>query len=157
MKNFIIRNLADVPECLSIVASWLNREWGVIRNEPIGQTLDYVRLNALKDQWPFVLVALENNVPVGTASFILDDMPIRPELSPWIADVYVVDTKRKEGLGRKLVEAVEAEAARLGVEKAYLYTASNTMLYELLGWQLFERTEYRGELVRIMTKKLRPT
>jgi len=153
--SIAIHNLADVPEHMPVIAGWLNGEWGVIRNEPMEQTLALLRSNTLKDQWPFVLVALENDTPVGTASLILDDMPTRPEFSPWLADVYVPNTKRKEGIGKKLVEAVAAEATRLGVEKIYLFTASNTKLYELLGWQLLERTEYRGEPVRIMTKRLR--
>lgn len=154
MKDFVIHNLANVPEHMPVIAGWLNGEWGAIRNEPIDQTLDLLKRATLKDRWPFVLVALENGTPVGTASLISDDMPTRPEFSPWLADVYVLKTKRKEGIGRKLVEAVEAESARLGLNKIYLFTASNTALYGLLGWQLLEHTEYRGESVRIMTKHL---
>jgi len=154
MKNFTIHNLADVPEHMSVVSSWLNGEWGAIRNEPIDKTLDLLKRSALKDRWPFVLIALENGTPIGTASLILDDMPTRPDLTPWLADVYVEKSARKGGIGSKLVKAVELEAARLGLETIYLFTASKTALYELLGWQLLERTEYRGEQVRIMTKKL---
>lgn len=154
MKNFTIHNLSDVPEHIPVVASWLNEEWGVIKNEPIDQTLKYVRRNALENPSTFVLIVLENDTPVGTASLILDDMPTRPELSPWLADVYAVKTERKKGIGRKLVEAVEIEAIKRGLKKIYLFTTSNTGLYELLGWQLLEQSEYRGEPVRIMTKKL---
>jgi len=154
MSNLTIHNLADVPKYISIVVSWLNEEWGTIKNESIDQTLAYLSRNTFENPGAFVLIALENGSPVGTASLVFDDMPTRPELSPWLADVYVVKTERKNGIGRKLVEAVEAEASRLTLSKIYLFTASNTALYELLGWQLLERAEYRGEQVRIMTKTL---
>ncbi len=154
MDNIIIHNLADVPEHIPVVAGWLNEEWGAIRSELIDQTLDLLARSALKDRWPFVLVALKNGIPIGTASLILDDMRTRPDLTPWLADVYVAKTARKGGIGRKLVETVELEASRLGLETIYLFTASNTALYEFLGWGLLESAEYRGEPVRIMTKKL---
>jgi len=90
-------------------------------------------------------------------------MEIRPELTPWLADLYVAPIHRRHGVGSALVRRIVQEAARLKVQVAYLFTTSreNEILYANLGWSVRERVEYLGKLRVIMetqpNKPLQPT
>ena len=44
------------------------------------------------------------------------------EVTPWLAGLYVAPEARTLGVGKRLVEAVEAEAGRLGFGRFYLFT-----------------------------------
>ena len=88
-------------------------------------------------------VAVDGDEPVGCASLIEHDMLTRPELSPWLAGVFVPREHRRRGIGAALVERVVAEARSLGVPRLYLYTPGSGTLYLRLGWSVVERTFYR--------------
>ena len=70
---------------------------------------------------------------VGSASLIAQDMDTRPELSPWLASVYVAAEHRRQGIGSALVRRVAQEAAALGVETLYLFTPDQEHFYARLG------------------------
>lgn len=150
-----IAYLADCPEHLPVVATWIFDTWGHLIP---GLTWDLVaaklhgRLN--RDAIPLTLVALQAGLPVGTASLIPDDMSTRPELGPWLASVYVAPEHRRQGIGSQLVGAAEGIARRLGVSPLYLFTPDRERFYARLGWSALETTEYRHEQVVIMSKVL---
>lgn len=54
---------------------------------------------------------------MGTASSVLEDVSTCLDLSPWLASVYVVLAYRGQGIGSKLVEAIEGVARRLHVAR----------------------------------------
>lgn len=84
---------------------------------------------------PVVLVAMQGDEFLGTASLIADDeLPGATEPGPWLAAVYVVEPHRNTGVGRSLVRAVTERAAALGCTPVYLYTESGREWYEPMGW-----------------------
>ena len=89
--------------------------------------------------------------PVGTASLRLDDLPDRPDLSPWLAGVYVVPEHRNKGIASALCKRIAAEASRLGIVQLYLCTEDQENLYRKLGWSVHERLKSRGEDIVVMT------
>ena len=72
-----------------------------------------------------------------------NDMTTRPELSPWLAGVFVPPELRGRGIGAALVERVVHEAGALGVPRLFLYIPGPGTLYRRLGWSVVERTLYR--------------
>ena len=144
--------LADHMEALPTLARWQHAEWGNLR---VGDTLEArtARLEAQagRDGIPLTVVALENTTILGSASLIAHDMHTRPELSPWLAGVFVDPQYRRRGIAGELVRRIVAEAAKLGVPLLYLYTVHSEKLYASLGWKLMERTTYREHDVAIMT------
>ena len=56
------------------------------------------------------LIAVEGEHLLGSASLARDDLPSRPELSPWLACVYVRPECRGRGLAECLIEAICAQA-----------------------------------------------
>ena len=84
---------------------------------------------------------------------VAHDMETHPELTPWLAGVYVPAEFRHKGYGSALVDRVVSEAATLGIPELYLYTASAHDLYARLGWSLLERDDYLGQEVVLMRRK----
>jgi GNAT superfamily N-acetyltransferase len=77
---------------------------------------------------------------LGTASVIASDLDERPELTPWVAAVWVEETARGHGVGAALVEQATQASFALGFARTYLCArAPMTPFYEGLGWTLIER------------------
>jgi N-acetylglutamate synthase-like GNAT family acetyltransferase len=88
---------------------------------------------------------------MGSASLVRHDMDTRPELTPWLAGVFVAPEYRRRGVGAELVRRVMTEAGVQKVQTLYLYTVHSEAFYANLGWSLQERTAYRSQNVVIMT------
>jgi N-acetylglutamate synthase-like GNAT family acetyltransferase len=93
---------------------------------------------------------------VGTASFVINDLPSRPDLTPWLASVLVRPQFRGRGYSVPLIQQVEAVAAAASVPTLWLYTWSAEPLYARLGWQRVgvERDADRDIEVVLMNRQL---
>ncbi len=101
-------------------------------------------------------VAFEGGEPAGTASLVRQDLESRPDLSPWLAGVFVAPGFRGRGLATRLVRHVEAHAAAAGIPALWLYTAAADGLYARLGWQGAGQAvdPGSGKPVRLMRREL---
>jgi predicted N-acetyltransferase YhbS len=134
-------------------------EWGHYRhNDTVDARAERLRACCGKSSLPTAVVALSGTELCGSAMLIANDMDTRPDLSPWLAGVYVKAEYRSKGIGSALVTRIVTEAAALGVPRLYLCTDRPETLYARLGWSLVERTPtpYKGILVTIMTFDLLP-
>jgi GNAT superfamily N-acetyltransferase len=150
--------LADHPLLVPQLARLHFEQWGYLR--PAESLEDRTRrLDACcgRGGVPSVVVALEGGTLCGSAMLVANDMETRPDLTPWLAGVYVVAARRGRGYGSALVQRVEAEASALGVRRLHLYTPGAADFYSRLGWSLDERCEYLGQQVVIMSKPCCPT
>ena len=134
-----------------MLAEWVQAEWGHL----LPQRTDEMLVAKFQQRTtphiiPESFVAVAGDRPIGMASLVADDMTTRPDLSPWLAAVYVVPEFRNRGVGSSLVRAVMEEAAALGLKRLYLFTPDQMAFYRRLGWRTLERTNYRGEDVVIM-------
>jgi GNAT superfamily N-acetyltransferase len=79
---------------------------------------------------PQGVVLLEDGAPAGTASLDHADLDTRPDLTPWLANVFVAPEFRGRGHARRLVRYIEA-ASRTGggTEVLYLHTEDAMALY----------------------------
>jgi GNAT superfamily N-acetyltransferase len=139
-----IEYLADRPQFIPTVARWHHAEWGHLRpGETVEDRAARVERACGHREIPTTFVAVDGGEPVGCASLIEHDMLTRPELSPWLAGVFVLPEHRKRGIGAALVKRVIQEARALGTPRLYLYTSGFGALYLRLGWSVVERTFYR--------------
>lgn len=143
--------LCDHPELIEELAELNFKEWGEFRT---GDTLEArterMRAACGKGAIPSVVVAIEDGKLLGGALLIDSDMKTRPDLTPWLAGVYVKAEERGRGIASQLVNRIVEEAAGLGVRELYLYTDAAQSLYARLGWKVVEDLVYEDLPVTIM-------
>ncbi len=154
----VIRYLADRPEVIPTVASWIYNEWSFLY---VGKTRrlveSFLRERLHKKKLPITLVAYADEKPVGTVSLKERDMETRPDLTPWVTSLFVVKRWRGKGIGTRLMKAAEEKTAKLRIRKLFLFTADSglaTRFYSKIGWSKKEETEYHAYRVIIMEKSL---
>ena len=145
--------LSDRPELLSTVASWIYEQWWSHLPEHSVEILaKQLNERRVSDQICESFVALLDTIPVGTASVLDHDVETerRPDLTPWVAAVYVVPEARRQGIGEQLVSHATAFAQSKGFNTVYLWTTDHRNWYERLGWQLVEQFESSRGMVSIL-------
>ncbi len=153
MRYVYLRDRADL---IPLVARWIWDEWRhLLAQQTLEEFAAWFRGSERGCGLPTTIVLLINDAPVGTVSLECDDMDIRPDLTPWLASLFVAPAHRRRGLGRALVHAAEEEARSLAIEKLFLYTPGQEEFYAALGWQRVEACRYRGAPVTIMARLLR--
>jgi predicted N-acetyltransferase YhbS len=138
------------PQFIPTLAEWHYHEWGAVRNEGLADSVNLLSMSGSADALPLVVVALRGDKPVGMGILIAHDIPTRPDLTPWLAALYVPPVERNKGIGSFLASTIAAEANRLGHKHIYLFTHDKIAFYERLGWKLSEIFPYRGSVVAIM-------
>lgn len=146
-----IEHLAEHMAAIPLVAEWVEQEWGHLLPEATFETfVQSFAERTVPHRLPATWVAMMGEQVVGTASLDPYDMTTRPELSPWLAAVYVAPHFRGQGIGSRLVQTAVQEAGVLGLSHLYLFTPDKINFYKRLGWQVVETTRYRGLDVVIM-------
>lgn len=143
--------LSNHSELIPIVARWHHHEWGHLRAEKAiewrsGQFIWTNDPSAI----PLTFTACSESGPMGTASLVLNDIPERQDLSPWLASVYVQAEYRKQGIGSVLVNQVVGKANSLNHPILYLFTFDKMKLYWHLDWKTIEQLDYHGHEIIIM-------
>lgn len=154
--DLLIDYLANHPAHQRKVATWHHAAWGHL-NMPargVGQRCrefaDQPAHEALNTTW----LALLDGQPVASVSLLADDLDVRPELSPWLASLYVAPAWRRRGLGSRMIDRALDAAARLGWPRVYLFTADQVEYYRARGWQDLGREDCHGESVTLMMRQL---
>ena len=151
MGKLKIEYLADQPNKIAEIAAWQFGEWGHLTpGDSIVQRATRLEGQLTRENLPITFVALLGDVAVGSASLLAHDLPGREDLFPWLASVFVLPQHRRNGIGAALVHRVVEEAVRLEVNPIFLFTWDQERLYRDLGWQVLERTHYKGEGIVIM-------
>jgi predicted N-acetyltransferase YhbS len=89
--------------------------------------------------FPFALVAHQKDQYAGHVLAIRSDLGSRPDLSPWIAALWVEPGFREQGIATALMKAAKAELALKGVPIAYLCAnLSKRKFYQSRGWKLID-------------------
>lgn len=148
-----IEYLEDRPEFIAELADLHFAEWSYLNpGETLEGKAEYLKSNCGRNGVPSFVIAVEGTVLMGSASLIAHDMDDRPDLTPWLADVYVKSMFRRQGVATALIRRIEAEAKSAGIARLFLYTPDAAELYRHLGWTTFEKCRYHGVDVVIMTK-----
>ena len=151
-----IELLADHPDLAETIARWHWDEWGDQEPDaPLATWIDGMRRRNNRDRIPITFVAFDGEEPIGSALLVASDMKTHPELTPWLAGVYVVPERRGQGVGTVLVRHTMRAAAALGVTRLYLHTETARGFYEKLGWRAVFEEHYHNMTVTVMD--LEPT
>jgi predicted N-acetyltransferase YhbS len=148
-----IRPLEDDRELIELTVSWHIDEF-----DPGGDVAAWIRARtdeALGKAIPRAWIAFSNGEPVGSVSLVADNMDGRhPDLTPWLAALYVVPDRRRIGIGSALARVCERGAAAAGASKLYLFTSTARDFYRRLEWTDLIEDRFEGEDVTIMHRSL---
>lgn len=150
--------LAEHQDFIPTLSKWFLREWRDFYGDKTWETVAemfYERLN--RAAVPLSLIAFEDDYPLGTISLLQESISTYKHLSPWLGGLYVREERRREGIGRRLIEAGAEEARKSGAEQIYIGIRRSEDFYKGFGWQTVDRTFYHDENITIMRFDLRPS
>ena len=137
---FAITDLRQCPQFLDVVAHRVWQAWWEPKGTPLEHIAARTRENMADTPTPFALVAHDGATFLGTASVIAADLEERPQLTPWVAAVWVEPHIRGRGVGAALVDRATRDCFALGVARVYLCARQPLLgFYSGLGWKLIER------------------
>ena len=149
-----IVSTTDRPDLDRVVARWLWDAFWRDDGYSFDETLAAVHQSISARFMPRTFVLLRDGVPVGTASLAEHDLDERPDLTPWLAGVFVVPEARGQGLVAHLITAVEAAARGASIRTLWLYTVSAERIYSRAGWLIAERILHNGKPATLMRRDL---
>lgn len=151
-----VRLLADVPELIGPIGLMRWRKWA----EPPGPTdrewwVDATRREASREGMPVTLVTQDDQGngtgAVGLSEF---DLPELHDRSPWIIGMIVAPHHRGRGLGRLLVDGIEAIARAQGHKQLWVATERAAGFYQRCGFVSTEALQVGPDLKYILVKNL---
>jgi GNAT superfamily N-acetyltransferase len=156
--------LADAPAVADI--RW--RDWGH-GSQPtdLAFWLDTTLREAGRDTLPVTYVAYNaDDVVLGAVGMDHhDDIDEWHEsdarrwrdVTPWVTGMIVHPAHREHGVGRRLLEHLDAWAVEHGIEQAWAATEIAAGFYQKCGWEWLETVRRRdGETGHILTKAFAP-
>jgi GNAT superfamily N-acetyltransferase len=151
----LIVSTTDRPDLAEVTARW---RWGAFfrhTRRPLEQVLEAARRTAATTGvMPRTLVLLVDGEPVGTTSLTAHDLEERPDLTPWLAGMFVVPHARGRGYAGLLVAAIEQTARAASISPLWLYTNTAERIYARAGWRTVETVQHRGTPFALMRRDL---
>lgn len=134
-----IDHLYRHPQLTETVARLIHDEfWADRDGYTVADLVAHLRNTGDPQRIPLSLIALVDGEFAGTVNLIDNDDRNRAHLHPWLAAMVVVPQRRGQGIGTRLVQALLAEAARLGFPAVYFGT-DGPGFYSRLGARLHEQ------------------
>jgi len=116
---------------------WVQYNPKMVKKDTIDKFLNIYTKNEL----PFGIVLLENDVIIGFCVFKVQCLKKYPEFTPWISDVMILEPFRGKGYGRKLVGYAENVLKELGYKYVYLWTDQAPDFYKKIGFSYKQEVE----------------
>jgi len=135
MQTLSIRQIIDPKDpCLPLLCQWLMDWWGHEEGFTKEKMASYIGHSLCKERIPQTIVLYLGDTPIGMYQFSMTDIDVRPDLYPWLANVYLDPAYRNRGYGTVLMEHIRNTAREgLPFQELFLYT-THTELYERYGW-----------------------
>ena len=152
-----IHNLKETPQHLEMLAYWHHAQWSHFNtSENIQQRIERMKPYLNNTFIPSTYVATDHKL-LGSAAIVANDMDTHPELTPWLASVYVCPEDRYHGTGSKLVTHIMHEALAHGIKTLFLFTPDKVSFYSKLGWEIINKELYHNQRVAVMKAALNNT
>jgi predicted N-acetyltransferase YhbS len=135
--GFAIHDLRERPQHADAVAARIWRAFWRHKGKPLKAIRDGLE-NFLEPgaRIPFALVAELDGAACGNVLVVENDEPARPDLTPWIAALWVDEAIRNRGIAAALLQQAIDRSAALGVERLHLSSRPGLRdFYVRLGWR----------------------
>ena len=152
---YAIVSTADRPELAEITARWRWEAFFRKHGRSFEDVLAAAQRTAAGAQvMPRTFVLLADNAPIGTASLVAHDLDERPDLTPWLAGVFVTPAFRGQGHAARLITAVEDAAVGAAFPVLWLYTNTAARVYARAGWEHVETVQHNEKPYSVMRRLL---
>ncbi len=152
---FQISPLSAIPAATETLAGWHHHEWLHLNDPAYDRKARIAEYKTYTTPYPAMFVAHHKTTPLGSARLVENDMDSHPELSQWLASLYVHQNYRQNGIGVALIQTIEKAATELNFESIYLFTEDMQTLYKKQGWEVYLTEEYYDQSITIMRKQLK--
>ena len=152
-ERLVVTTVARRPDLLPVVADWLWREWWQQKGRSLKQTQAIYAECQAEIGAPQTFVLLTGQTPIGTVTLARRDLDERPDLTPWLAGVFVVPDARGRGYVRHLLDAFDQACRAASIRTAWLYTNTAERIYLRNGWQVAEVIERQGKLPTTLMRR----
>lgn len=131
-----IANLRDHPAFFDTAVERIWQTWFEQEGYPLTHIADQLDHDKGSDSPPFVLVAFQGSTFLGTATVAASARPDIQRCTPYLANVFVEQEHRCQGIGRALINQAVLRTFSLGIKRLYLTTRpENRTFYENGGWR----------------------
>lgn len=137
--------IIQLTECDNVifrqVCAWYYEWLGKRNGESYEEVVCTMAHSVNGTRLPQTFVALVDGEPAGMYQLaVSDDLNSRPDLYPWMINVYVDEKFRGRDVCRNLMLTVQGNAGKVGMKELYLYT-KHVGLYEKFGWEFVEEVQ----------------
>lgn len=129
--NIEFKQLINIDEnTLNIITKWNYEWWGESSNYNYEKVKHFLQYSMQKDRIPQTYGLFLDNQIIGMCQFLYEDLDVRPDIYPWLANVYIDEKYRNKGYGRILIEnATKVAHDIIKFNELFLYT-KHIGLYE---------------------------
>lgn len=148
--------LADHPCYVQEVGHLKHEQWRHTSPNRLYEVwIDEIRDSARADGFPMTLIALQGTTLVGFVTLIVLDDRAGIQDGLWLITLYVKESRRRQGIGERLIDRCVDEMRRAGYRALYLWTEfpELTRYYACRGWR---RIGKDGDGDEIMIYELGP-
>ena len=123
------------------ICEWNYNWWGIRNNNSFEEVKCNLEHCLCKERLPQTFVALIDGEPAGMYQLSMsEDLISRPDIYPWLINVYVDEEFRGKKVCRKLMNTVNKNAKKANLTELFLYT-KHIGLYEKFGWEFVEEVK----------------
>lgn len=142
MKKFTVKKITNFNRInLDKCVSWMYNWWGKAEGWSKEKVITYMKASFNDTILPQTIIAFnEKNEEVGMCQVTLHDLDCRPDIYPYIANLFIDESYRGNGLVKLLLDKAIQVARENNLSHLYIFTA-HTGLYEKYGWKFIGYTE----------------
>lgn len=134
----IIKLVDEKSQYIPVIHQWLMNWWGKEEGFSDEKMKTYIKHSLCENKLPQTFLMIDNEKsPVGMYQFSYSDLDIRPNIYPWLINVYIDEKYRGKGLSKILINSVKEKAKDNAIKTLYLYT-NHIGLYEKYGFSYIE-------------------
>jgi len=147
--KFKVKQVTDYTKInFDKLCDWMFNWWGKSEGKSKEWVEHYMQHSFNKNSLPFTIIAFnEQNEEVAMCQVTMHDLEVRPDIYPYVANLFVQNEYRGNGLVNMLLKKALSVAQKIGVYEIYIYT-EHVGLYEKYGW------EFVGEIDTFLSPRI---
>lgn len=127
-----VKRITD-PRHLDRMTAWMFAWWGEREGYSAEAVRSYLSRGLNTEKLPQTFGLFLEDELMGMYQITMSDLFVRPDLYPWLANVYIDPEHRGCGYSHALLSSVAENVKTLGLKELFLFTTLSG-IYERYGW-----------------------